>query len=91
MYSRLLNLPELLKKKSFFFFGPRATGKSTLIRMQLLRQDAARIRLRGRLETASKFYRGTISCIFCTAGNESMGLTVTGNPVFLRTRWEGVR
>lgn len=28
---RFLNLPELLKKKSFFLFGPRATGKSTLI------------------------------------------------------------
>jgi len=29
---RILNLPALLKKKSFFLFGPRATGKSTLIR-----------------------------------------------------------
>lgn len=32
---RRLNLPELLAKKSFFLFGPRATGKSTLIRQQL--------------------------------------------------------
>ncbi|MBB71128.1 MAG: ATPase [Legionellales bacterium] len=31
---RLLNLPNLLKKKSFFLFGPRATGKSTLIKQQ---------------------------------------------------------
>ena len=28
---RLLDLPTLLEKKSFFLFGPRATGKSTLI------------------------------------------------------------
>ena len=32
---RHLYLPELLAKKSFFLFGPRATGKSTLIRQQL--------------------------------------------------------
>jgi len=34
-YKRTLNLPNLLSKKSFFLLGPRATGKSTLIRMQL--------------------------------------------------------
>lgn len=28
---RILNLPELTKKKSFFLFGPRATGKTFLI------------------------------------------------------------
>ena len=32
---RTLNLVSLLEKKSFFLFGPRATGKSTLIRTQL--------------------------------------------------------
>jgi len=32
---RILNLPNLLSKKSFFLFGPRATGKSTLIKQQL--------------------------------------------------------
>lgn len=31
---RILNLPNLLKKKSFFLFGPRATGKSFLIHDQ---------------------------------------------------------
>jgi len=31
MYKRILNLFELLKKKSFFLFGPRGTGKTTLI------------------------------------------------------------
>jgi predicted AAA+ superfamily ATPase len=35
---RLLDLPALLAKKSFFLFGPRATGKSTLIRQQLADQ-----------------------------------------------------
>lgn len=35
MYKRKLNLTELLALKSFFLFGPRATGKSTLIRTQL--------------------------------------------------------
>lgn len=35
MYTRLLNLVDLLQKKSFFLFGPRATGKSFLIRQQL--------------------------------------------------------
>lgn len=33
--SRKLNLLPLLKKKSFFLFGPRGTGKTTLIRDQL--------------------------------------------------------
>jgi predicted AAA+ superfamily ATPase len=32
---RILSLNELIKKKSFFLFGPRATGKSSLIREQL--------------------------------------------------------
>lgn len=32
---RLLNLADLLTMKSFFLFGPRATGKSTLIKQQL--------------------------------------------------------
>ena len=32
---RTLNLPNLLKKKSFFLFGPRATGKSFMIDQQL--------------------------------------------------------
>ena len=35
MYQRLIDLPSLLKKKSFFLFGPRATGKTTLIEYQL--------------------------------------------------------
>jgi predicted AAA+ superfamily ATPase len=35
---RRLNLPELLKKKSFFLLGPRGTGKTTLIRQQLAGQ-----------------------------------------------------
>jgi len=34
-FKRLLNLPDLLKKKSFFLFGPRSTGKSRLIKDQL--------------------------------------------------------
>lgn len=33
--NRILDLRSLLAKKSFFLFGPRATGKSTLIRQQL--------------------------------------------------------
>lgn len=35
MYQRILNINNLLKKKSFFLFGPRATGKSFLIRQEL--------------------------------------------------------
>jgi predicted AAA+ superfamily ATPase len=35
MYTRILKLPNLLAMKSFFLFGPRATGKTTLIRSQL--------------------------------------------------------
>jgi len=34
-YQRVLNLKNLLSKKSFFLFGPRATGKSTLIKKDL--------------------------------------------------------
>lgn len=37
-YQRILNLSELLSKKSFFLFGPRATGKTHLIRDQLTNQ-----------------------------------------------------
>ena len=33
-YKRFLNLPALLEKKSYFLFGPRATGKTSLIRNQ---------------------------------------------------------
>ena len=36
-YKRILDLPALLKKKSFFLFGPRATGKTTLIQQSLPR------------------------------------------------------
>ena len=32
IYERVLNLNNLLKKKSFFLFGPRGTGKTTLIK-----------------------------------------------------------
>ena len=35
MYQRILDLPQLLKKKSFFLFGPRGTGKTTLIHQTL--------------------------------------------------------
>ena len=35
MFKRILTLSEILKKKSFFLFGPRGTGKTTLIRKTL--------------------------------------------------------
>jgi len=35
MYKRTLNLMQLLNKKSFFLFGPRGTGKTTLIKYSL--------------------------------------------------------
>ncbi len=35
MYKRSLNISNLLEKKSFFLFGARSTGKSTLISQQL--------------------------------------------------------
>jgi len=34
IYQRLLNMNSLLQKKSFFLFGPRRTGKTTLIHQQ---------------------------------------------------------
>lgn len=37
-YKRLLQLPELLAKKSFFLLGPRSTGKTHLVRTQLAGQ-----------------------------------------------------
>lgn len=39
MFKRCLDLPTLLAKKSFFLFGPRATGKSYLIRQQLAKSS----------------------------------------------------
>jgi predicted AAA+ superfamily ATPase len=35
MYKRTLDLTKLLEKKSFFLFGPRGTGKTTLLRHTL--------------------------------------------------------
>jgi predicted AAA+ superfamily ATPase len=35
MYTRALNLNERMQKKSHFLFGPRSTGKSSLIKSQL--------------------------------------------------------
>src|SRR3989338_5934849 len=35
LFKRQLDLNQLLSKKSFFLLGPRATGKSTLVREQL--------------------------------------------------------
>ena len=35
MYARTLDLPTLLKNRSYFLFGPRGTGKSTLIEQTL--------------------------------------------------------
>lgn len=35
MYTRRLNIAKLLEKKSFFLFGPRASGKTTLIQNTL--------------------------------------------------------
>lgn len=35
MYERILNLSNIIDKKSLFLLGPRQTGKSTLIRQQL--------------------------------------------------------
>lgn len=35
MYQRILNLSELLQKRSYFLFGPRASGKTTLIKASL--------------------------------------------------------
>ena len=35
LLKRLLSLPELLEGRSYFLFGPRATGKSTLVGQQL--------------------------------------------------------
>lgn len=37
VYRRLLDLPSLVSKKSHFLFGPRATGKTTLIEQTLPR------------------------------------------------------
>src|SRR4051812_43419542 len=34
-FKRILELKQLLKKKSFFLLGPRSTGKSYLIRTEL--------------------------------------------------------
>ncbi len=52
MYPRTLNLVNLLKKKSFFLLGPRATGKSFLINQQL--KDVATVI---NLLEAALFYR----------------------------------
>ena len=35
MYHRILDLTKLLEKKSFFLFGPRGTGKTTLVKLTL--------------------------------------------------------
>lgn len=44
-FVRFLNLDNLLKKKSYFLFGPRATGKTTLIRKTLSKEKYPYINL----------------------------------------------
>ncbi len=39
MYTRLLNLRDVIRHRSVFLFGPRQTGKSTLLRTEF--PDAA--------------------------------------------------
>ena len=34
MYKRILDIATLAKKKSLFLFGPRSTGKTTLVHQQ---------------------------------------------------------
>jgi predicted AAA+ superfamily ATPase len=41
--NRILQLAPLLVMKSFFLFGPRATGKTTLIRQQLAEKATKKI------------------------------------------------
>jgi predicted AAA+ superfamily ATPase len=48
-YPRLLHLPDLLRRKSFFLFGPRGTGKTYLIRKELADSAAVIDLLRGDL------------------------------------------
>ena len=48
-YTRKLNLPDLLRKKSFFLFGPRSTGKTWLINHQLKEEALILDLLRGEL------------------------------------------
>ena len=43
--ARKINLPSLLQKKSFFLFGPRQTGKTTLINEQLSADETLVINL----------------------------------------------
>lgn len=45
MYSRTLNLSKELSKKSCFLFGPRATGKSWLIRNELLKDPSLQVQV----------------------------------------------
>lgn len=45
MINRELNLPELIKKKSIFLFGPRATGKTFLISQSFSGKDTLIINL----------------------------------------------
>ncbi len=49
MYNRILDLPKLLNKKSFFLFGSRATGKSFLIRHQFPKETPVLNLLRSEL------------------------------------------
>ena len=55
MYKRKLNLTHLLKKKSFFLFGPRSTGKTTLVLASL-----PQAKLYNLLD--SSIYRALIKC-----------------------------
>lgn len=48
-YRRIINLLELLGKKSFFLFGPRSTGKTFIVRQQLAEQAFTLDLLRGDL------------------------------------------
>ncbi|MES2614756.1 MAG: AAA family ATPase [Bdellovibrionota bacterium] len=42
-FKRILELFEITKKKSIFLFGPRRTGKSTLLRQMVIEQSAENV------------------------------------------------
>lgn len=70
-FKRLLNLPNLLKNKSYFLFGPRATGKSTLIHQQFSKDIQIIDLLEAEIYMRLQFNPGSLESIITMQGEDT--------------------
>ncbi|MBM3462938.1 MAG: hypothetical protein FJX76_12625 [Armatimonadetes bacterium] len=70
MFPRSIQLPE---RQSFFLFGPRATGKSTLVHEIKSTHDIRPDKVRGLLAMESAFAEAELFCVSQDPGPQQIG------------------